>query len=85
MNTAKDLQARRAQLVADRAECERVGLTTAGVDMAIFNVDRQLQALLGDEDDGESGDAPFPWLDVLLGLGSAALLVGAAWILWGPQ
>ena len=85
MNAAKDLQARRAQLVADRAECERVGLTTAGVDMAIFNVDRQLQAMLGDEDDGEFGDAPFPWFDVLLGLGAVVLLAGAAWLQWGPR
>lgn len=84
MNTAKDLQARRAKLVADRADCELAGMSTMGVDMAIFNVDRQLQELLGNEDEGGTG-APFPWVDVLFVLGGVAFLVAAAWLQWGPR
>ncbi len=84
MNTAKDLQARRAKLVADRADCELAGMSTMGVDMAIFNVDRQLQELLGNEDEDGTG-APFPWADVLFMLGVVAFLVAAAWLYWGPR
>lgn len=84
MNTAKDLQARRAKLVADRADCELAGMSTMGVDMAIFNVDRQLQELLGNEDEDGTG-APFPWADVLFMLGGVAFLVAAAWLYWGPR
>lgn len=82
MTTAQTLQTRRAQLVADRAECERVGLTTAGVDMAIFNVDRQLQALLGDEDEAGSTEGMSVG-DWVLMVASGALLLAAAWMLWG--
>lgn len=84
MNRVPQLKARRAQLVIDRAECERLGLTTDGVDMAIFNVDRQLQNMLGDED--EPGDtAGMSVGDWVLAVAGALLLIGAAWLQWGPR
>lgn len=82
MNTAKDLQARRAKLVADRADCELAGMSTMGVDMAIFNVDRQLQDLLGNED--EPGASASVWGDVVLMVAGVMLLIGAALLKWGP-
>lgn len=86
MNTAAELKAHRAQLVIQRAECEQIGLTTAGVDMAIFNVDRQLQNLLGDDDADEEGYtvgmAIGDWGLAIVGL---LLLCGAAWLGWGPR
>lgn len=81
MNTAKDLQARRAKLVADRADCELAGMSTMDVDMAIFNVDRQLQDLLGDED--EPGTGASGWGDVVLMVAGVMLVIGAAVMWWG--
>jgi hypothetical protein len=78
MTTVKELKARRVKLVADRAECADHGLSTQGVDMAIFNVDRQLQHLLGDEDD-DVGEMVEGVGDRLLALIGCAVLIALAW------
>lgn len=81
MNTVESLRARRAELVRQRQEVINLGHAPVGVDIAITAVDRQLQALLGDEDEEGSSEG-VAWGDVLCIVGGVMLLIGAAVMLW---
>lgn len=78
MTTVYHLRALRIKLVQDRADCVRIGWPTDATDLAIANIDRQLQEVLGDEDEDGSIEGA-RWGDLLLCIGGVALIAVAVW------